>query len=171
MSSSVSQKTFRLMNHFMSTSRESCFTFHVACVRMLLDENNIIIGDRALFNNLLKWRLGVDSEELQASLPLEGGSGKGKKNRGAVLCFYSSIYEMPCALGYVLFIHRHTTEDQSGFDVLFNSVATTRHHHARDRCPCKRLAAPRSAWKRRKVSNRNTLPPGDNDMSHFNTTI
>lgn len=58
---------FTIMNYYMSTSRESWFTFHVVCVRMLLDEETQkIVGDLTLFNDTLKRRLGATSEVLQS---------------------------------------------------------------------------------------------------------
>ena len=58
---------FAMMNYFMSTSRESWFTFHVVCVRMLLDEEGEkIVGDLTLFNDTLKRRLGATSEVVQS---------------------------------------------------------------------------------------------------------
>jgi arylamine N-acetyltransferase len=57
---------FTIINYYMSTSRESWFTFHVVCVLMLLDEaGQKIIGDLTLFNNTLKRRLGATSEVLE----------------------------------------------------------------------------------------------------------
>jgi arylamine N-acetyltransferase len=57
---------FTIINYYMSTSRESWFTFHVVCVLMLLDEESQkIVGDLTLFNNTLKRRLGATSEALE----------------------------------------------------------------------------------------------------------
>ena len=56
---------FTIINYYMSTSRESWFTFHVVCVRMILDEEGQIVGDLTLFNNTLKKRLGATSEVVQ----------------------------------------------------------------------------------------------------------
>ncbi|KAJ5083381.1 N-acetyltransferase family protein [Penicillium angulare] len=57
---------FTMMNYYMSTSRDSWFTFHVVCVRMLLDETGEnVVGDLTLFNNSLKRRIGATSEVLQ----------------------------------------------------------------------------------------------------------
>ncbi|KAJ6086361.1 N-acetyltransferase family protein [Penicillium sp. IBT 16267x] len=57
---------FTIINYYMSTSRESMFTFHVLCMRMLLDqEGDNIVGDLTLFNNTLKRRLGATSEVVQ----------------------------------------------------------------------------------------------------------
>ncbi|KAJ5301545.1 cysteine proteinase [Penicillium antarcticum] len=57
---------FKMMNYFMSTNRASWFTFHVVCVRMLLDdEGKKVVGDLTLFNNTMKRRLGATSEVLQ----------------------------------------------------------------------------------------------------------
>lgn len=57
---------FTIINYYMSTSRESWFTFHVVCVLMLLDEEGQkIVGDITLFNNTLKRRLGATSEVLE----------------------------------------------------------------------------------------------------------
>ncbi|KAJ5784197.1 N-acetyltransferase family protein [Penicillium pulvis] len=57
---------FTIINYYMSTSRESMFTFHVLCVRMLLDqEGDNVVGDLTLFNNTLKRRLGATSEIVQ----------------------------------------------------------------------------------------------------------
>lgn len=56
---------FAIINYFMSTSRESWFTFHVVCVRMLLDDDGQIVGDLTLFNDVLKRRLGPTSEVVQ----------------------------------------------------------------------------------------------------------
>ena len=57
---------FTIINYYMSTSRESWFTFHVVCVLMLLDEEGQkIVGDLTLFNNTLKRRLGAASEVLE----------------------------------------------------------------------------------------------------------
>ncbi|PYI07737.1 arylamine N-acetyltransferase 2 [Aspergillus sclerotiicarbonarius CBS 121057] len=57
---------FTMINYYMSTSRESWFTFHVVCVRMLLDdEGENIVGDLTLFNDTLKRRLGATSEVLE----------------------------------------------------------------------------------------------------------
>lgn len=57
---------FTIINYYMSTSRESMFTFHVLCVRMLLDqEGENLVGDLTLFNNVLKRRLGASSEIVQ----------------------------------------------------------------------------------------------------------
>ncbi|RAK95280.1 arylamine N-acetyltransferase family protein [Aspergillus ibericus CBS 121593] len=57
---------FTMINYYMSTSRESWFTFHVVCVRMLLDEEGeTIVGDLTLFNDTLKRRLGATSEVLE----------------------------------------------------------------------------------------------------------
>jgi arylamine N-acetyltransferase len=56
---------FVILNHFTSTSRESFFTFHLVCVKMLLDpDREEIIGDLTLFNNQLKRRIGAKSEVL-----------------------------------------------------------------------------------------------------------
>jgi arylamine N-acetyltransferase len=58
---------FTMMNYFMSTNRASWFTFHVVCVKMLLDEEGKqIVGDLTLFNGTLKKRLGSKSEVLQS---------------------------------------------------------------------------------------------------------
>lgn len=57
---------FTMMNYYMSTSRDSWFTFHVVCVRMLLDEaGEKVVGDLTLFNNSLKKRIGATSEVIQ----------------------------------------------------------------------------------------------------------
>lgn len=57
---------FTMMNYYMSTSRDSWFTFHVVCVRMLLDEaGENVVGDLTLFNNSLKKRIGATSEVIQ----------------------------------------------------------------------------------------------------------
>ncbi|KAJ5670884.1 N-acetyltransferase family protein [Penicillium longicatenatum] len=57
---------FTIINYYMSTSRESMFTFHVLCVRMLLDQQgDNIVGDLTLINNTLKRRLGATSEIVQ----------------------------------------------------------------------------------------------------------
>ncbi|OKL55493.1 hypothetical protein UA08_09186 [Talaromyces atroroseus] len=57
---------FTMMNYYMSTSRDSWFTFHVVCVRMLLDEGGEnVVGDLTLFNNSLKRRIGATSEVIQ----------------------------------------------------------------------------------------------------------
>ncbi|PYH89329.1 putative N-acetyltransferase family protein [Aspergillus ellipticus CBS 707.79] len=57
---------FTIINYFMSTNRESWFTVHVVCVRMLLDEDGEkLIGDLTLFNNQLKRRVGGTSEVLE----------------------------------------------------------------------------------------------------------
>ncbi|PYH43500.1 arylamine N-acetyltransferase family protein [Aspergillus saccharolyticus JOP 1030-1] len=54
---------FTIMNYFMSTHRESWFTFHLVCVRMILDEaGERVIGDLTLFNDKLKRRVGTTSE-------------------------------------------------------------------------------------------------------------
>ncbi|KAJ5929895.1 arylamine N-acetyltransferase 2 [Penicillium verhagenii] len=54
---------FTIINYYMSTSRASWFTFHVVCVRMLMDETgHKIVGDITLFNHTLKRRLGAQSE-------------------------------------------------------------------------------------------------------------
>ncbi|KAJ6021941.1 arylamine N-acetyltransferase 2 [Penicillium herquei] len=56
---------FTIINYYMSTSRASWFTFHVVCVRMLLDETEQnIVGDLTLFNDTLKRRLGAKSQNL-----------------------------------------------------------------------------------------------------------
>lgn len=58
---------FTIMNYFMSTNRASWFTFHVVCVRMLLDEEGEkVVGDLTLFNDTVKRRLGATSEVLQS---------------------------------------------------------------------------------------------------------
>ena len=56
---------FTIINYYMSTSRESWFTFHMVCVRMLMDEDENLAGDLTLFNNTLKRRWGAKSEVLQ----------------------------------------------------------------------------------------------------------
>jgi arylamine N-acetyltransferase len=57
---------FTMMNYYMSTSRDSWFTFHVVCVRMLLDDaGENVVGDLTLFNNSLKRRIGGKSEVMQ----------------------------------------------------------------------------------------------------------
>ncbi|GLB08832.1 N-terminal acetyltransferase [Aspergillus tubingensis] len=57
---------FTIINYYMSTSRESWFTSHVVCVRMLLNEDgDKIVGDVTLFNDTLKERLGATSKELE----------------------------------------------------------------------------------------------------------
>ncbi|KAJ5985679.1 arylamine N-acetyltransferase 2 [Penicillium canescens] len=51
----------------MSANRASWFTFHVLCVRMLLDEEcDKVAGDLTLFNNTMKSSLGAISETLQS---------------------------------------------------------------------------------------------------------
>lgn len=57
---------FTMINYYMSNSRDSFFTFHVMCVRMILDDTGEnIVGDLTLFNNTLKRRIGATSEILQ----------------------------------------------------------------------------------------------------------
>ncbi|KAJ5816589.1 arylamine N-acetyltransferase 2 [Penicillium robsamsonii] len=57
---------FTIINYYMSQSRGSWFTFHVVCVRMLLDDEcETIVGDLTLFNDTLKRRIGATSEVLQ----------------------------------------------------------------------------------------------------------
>jgi arylamine N-acetyltransferase len=57
---------FEIINFYMSSNRASWFTFHVVCVRMLIDEESTeVIGDLTLFNNTLKRRLGAKSEVLE----------------------------------------------------------------------------------------------------------
>ncbi|GLA18047.1 N-terminal acetyltransferase [Aspergillus niger] len=57
---------FTIINYYMSTSRESWFTFHVVCVRMLLDEDgDKIVGDLTLFNDTLKERREATSKVLE----------------------------------------------------------------------------------------------------------
>ncbi|OOF96811.1 hypothetical protein ASPCADRAFT_167960 [Aspergillus carbonarius ITEM 5010] len=57
---------FTIINYYMSTSRESWFTFNVLCVRMLLDEEGEqLVGDLTLFNDTLKRRLGATAEVLE----------------------------------------------------------------------------------------------------------
>jgi arylamine N-acetyltransferase len=55
---------FTMINYYMSTSWDSWFTFHVVCVRMILDEQEQLVGDLTLFNNQLKRRIGATSEVL-----------------------------------------------------------------------------------------------------------
>ncbi|CAL5867564.1 uncharacterized protein PFLUO_LOCUS1783 [Penicillium psychrofluorescens] len=57
---------FAIINYFMSTSRESWFTFHIVCVRMLLGDEGQLVGDLTLFNDVLKRRLGATSEVVQS---------------------------------------------------------------------------------------------------------
>jgi arylamine N-acetyltransferase len=57
---------FAMINYFMSTSRESWFTFHVVCVKMELDDSHNVVGDLTLFNDSLKRRNGATSEVVQA---------------------------------------------------------------------------------------------------------
>ncbi|KAJ6024048.1 N-acetyltransferase family protein [Penicillium herquei] len=57
---------FTMINYYMSTSRDSWFTFYVVCVRMILDETgDNVVGDYTLFNDSLKQRLGATSEVLR----------------------------------------------------------------------------------------------------------
>ncbi|KAJ5970825.1 uncharacterized protein N7479_000743 [Penicillium vulpinum] len=57
---------FTIINYYISRSRESWFTFHIVCVRMLLDEKGEnVVGDLTLFNDTLKRRIGARSEVLQ----------------------------------------------------------------------------------------------------------
>ncbi|RAL07832.1 arylamine N-acetyltransferase family protein [Aspergillus homomorphus CBS 101889] len=54
---------FAMINYYMSTHRASWFTFHVVCVRMILDEaGERLVGDLTLFNDKLKRRIGATSE-------------------------------------------------------------------------------------------------------------
>ncbi|GAB7352184.1 hypothetical protein MBLNU459_g2663t1 [Dothideomycetes sp. NU459] len=63
---------FNVMNHFTSTSRQSFFTYHVLCVKMLMaadkdtagDAADGIIGDITLFDADLKRRIGGVSTSL-----------------------------------------------------------------------------------------------------------
>lgn len=55
---------FVMINYYMSTSRDSWFTFHLVCVKMLLAESEEIVGDLTVFNNQLKRRIGATSEVL-----------------------------------------------------------------------------------------------------------
>jgi arylamine N-acetyltransferase len=58
---------FTIMNYFMSTNHASWFTFHVVCVRMLLDEEGEkVVGNLTLFNDAMKRRLGATSKVLQS---------------------------------------------------------------------------------------------------------
>lgn len=63
---------FMIMNHFTSTSRQSWFTYHVVCVKMLMsedtkgDEETKIVGDVTLFDADIKKRVGGVSESLGA---------------------------------------------------------------------------------------------------------
>lgn len=54
---------FTMMNHFMSTHRTSWFTYLVVCVKMVLEEGEIV-GDITLFGNEVKRRIGGKSEVL-----------------------------------------------------------------------------------------------------------
>ncbi|GAM42511.1 hypothetical protein TCE0_044f16557 [Talaromyces pinophilus] len=57
---------FTIINYYMSTSRDSWFTFYVVCVRMLLDEaGENIVGDLTMFGTSLKRRIGATSEVIQ----------------------------------------------------------------------------------------------------------
>ncbi|KAJ5219527.1 N-acetyltransferase family protein [Penicillium chermesinum] len=57
---------FTMMNYYMSTSRDSWFTFSVVCVRMLLDDTGeSLVGDLTLFNSSLKRRIGATAEHIQ----------------------------------------------------------------------------------------------------------
>jgi arylamine N-acetyltransferase len=59
---------FVIINYYVSTSRDSWFTFYLVCVRILLDpETEEIIGNLTLFNNQLKRRIG---SSLRCSLRL-----------------------------------------------------------------------------------------------------
>jgi arylamine N-acetyltransferase len=54
---------FRIMNHFTSTHRTSWFTYMIVCVRMVLEEGEIV-GDITLFGNEVKKRIKGHSELL-----------------------------------------------------------------------------------------------------------
>ncbi|KAK2591993.1 hypothetical protein QQS21_010329 [Conoideocrella luteorostrata] len=54
---------FAMMNHFTSTHRTSWFTYLVVCVKMVLEEGEIV-GDITLFGNEVKKRVGDNSELL-----------------------------------------------------------------------------------------------------------
>lgn len=57
---------FAMINYYMSTSRGSWFTWHVVCVRMVVDDNGEeLVGDLTLWNDSLKLRIGAKSEVLQ----------------------------------------------------------------------------------------------------------
>ncbi|KAJ5674494.1 arylamine N-acetyltransferase 2 [Penicillium maclennaniae] len=75
---------FEIINYYMSSNRASWFTFHVVCVRMILDEKNEVIGDLTLFNNTLKRRTGATSEVLE--------SFTSEEERVAALEKYFQIY-------------------------------------------------------------------------------
>ncbi|KAJ6022716.1 cysteine proteinase [Penicillium canescens] len=61
-------KDFTIMNYFMSTNRASWFTFHVVCVRMLLDEEGEkVVGDLTLLNDTIERHFGATPEVLQSS--------------------------------------------------------------------------------------------------------
>jgi arylamine N-acetyltransferase len=60
-------ENFTIMNYFMSTNHASWFTFHIVCVRTLLDEEgDKAVGDLILFNDTIKRRLGATSKVLQS---------------------------------------------------------------------------------------------------------
>lgn len=56
-------RDFTIMNHFTSTHRTSWFTYLIVCVRMIL-ENGEIVGDVTLFGNEVKRRIKGKSELL-----------------------------------------------------------------------------------------------------------
>ncbi|OJJ42608.1 hypothetical protein ASPZODRAFT_105044 [Penicilliopsis zonata CBS 506.65] len=55
---------FAMMNYFVSTHPSSWFTFCIVCVRMVLDEDGVLVGDLTLFNDRLKRRMGAQAEEI-----------------------------------------------------------------------------------------------------------
>lgn len=62
---------YNVMNYFTSTSRQSWFTYHVVCVKMLMseetgEEESKVIGDITLFDADIKKRIGGVSENLGA---------------------------------------------------------------------------------------------------------
>jgi arylamine N-acetyltransferase len=62
----------KIMNYLMSTNRASWFTFHVVCLRTLLDEESEkAVGDLTPFNDTIKSRLGATSKVLQSFTPDE----------------------------------------------------------------------------------------------------
>lgn len=54
---------FTMMNYFMSTHRTSWFTYLIVCVRMVLEDGEIV-GDVTLFGNEVKKRVNGKSEVL-----------------------------------------------------------------------------------------------------------
>ena len=61
---------FMMMNHFTSTHRTSWFTYLIVCVRMILEDGEIV-GDVTLFGNEVKRRIRGKSELLALCLSEE----------------------------------------------------------------------------------------------------